>query len=75
MNRPVHEIRRGGIKASIWLNERNGNPVHSVTITRSFKRGETWHETPSYFRSHLAQMLETLSKAEQWIALREPTVR
>ncbi len=73
-NKPAHEIRNGGIKVTIWPNDDQGKTRYSVTMSRSYKVGEEWKQTTSFHKSHLPRLIEVLGKAEQWIALREPTV-
>lgn len=70
----VHEIKVGGIRATIWRNENNGNPIHNVTVSRIYKAGEKFEQTTSFSRSHLPRLYEVILKADHWIALREPTV-
>lgn len=73
-NKPAHEIRNGGIKVTIWHNDDQGKPRFSVNVSRSYKAGEEWKQTTSFNKSHLPRLIEALGHAEQWIALREPTV-
>ncbi len=73
-NKPAHEIRNGGIKVTIWLNDDQGKTRHSLNVSRSYKVGEEWKQTTSFHKSHLPKLIEALDQAAQWIALREPTV-
>jgi len=72
--KPVHEIKVGGIRATIWRNETNGKTIHNVTVSRIYKAGEKFEQTTSFSRSHLPRLYEAILKADHWIALREPTV-
>ena len=72
--KPTHEIRVGGVKATIWLNDGKGKTRYTVSTSRSFKAGDEWKQTSSFHKSDLPKLIEALSQAEQWIALREPTV-
>ena len=75
MNRkPAHEIKIGGVKATIWLKEGNGAARHTVNTSRSFKAGDEWKQTSSFHKSDLPKLIQALTQAQQWIALREPTV-
>lgn len=73
--KPVHEIKVGGIRATIWLNEANGTTIHNVTVSRRYKSGDKFQQTTSFNRSHLPRLYEAILKADHWIALREPTVQ
>ena len=73
-SKPAHEIKVGGVKATIWLNDGNGKTRHTVNTSRSFKAGDVWRQTSSFHKSDLPKLIEALTQAEHWIALREPTV-
>ena len=73
-NKPAHEIKVGGIRATIWLNEANGKSHYSVTVSRIYKAGDKFQQTTSFSRSVLPKLYEAILKADHWIALREPTV-
>ncbi len=73
-SKPAHEIKVGGVKATIWLNDGNGAARHTVNTSRSFKAGEEWRQTHSFHKSDLPKLIDALTQAEQWISLREPTV-
>lgn len=73
-NKPAHEIKVGGIRATIWLNEANGKSHYSVTVSRIYKAGDEFKQTTSFSRSVLPKLYEAILKADHWIGLREPTV-
>lgn len=66
-NKPVHTIRLGNIRATIWQNERESNIRHSVTICRGYKEGETWKDTQSFNRDDLPRVVRCADLAYQWI--------
>ena len=70
--KPVHEIRIGSIKATIWANDANGKVIHNVTFSRSYRAGEDWKKTSSFSRSHLDKLAEAIAEADRWIAEAEP---
>ena len=37
--RPVHEVRLGAIRASIWANETENGTRHNVTFDRTYRDG------------------------------------
>lgn len=69
---PVHTIRVGGVKGSIWKNtiEKNGQKfdVYSTTINRSYKKGEDWNTTDSYRLNDLHAVCTISQLAFQKIA-------
>ena len=42
INKPVHEIRLGSVRAAIWANITQNGVRHSVTISRSYRVGNDW---------------------------------
>jgi hypothetical protein len=44
--KPVHEVRLGRIKATIWANEVNDVIRHNVQVRRIYKDGDDW-KTPT----------------------------
>lgn len=68
--RPVHEIKIGNIKAVVWLNPgKDGKSEHhSVSLSRSFKVGEEWKQSKSFFAADLPKVADVATQAEQWIA-------
>lgn len=71
--KPAHEIRNGGIKATIWPNEGNGKPRHTVSVIRNFKAGEEWRQSTSFHRSDLPKLIAVLTEAETWMTTNEPS--
>ena len=43
-NKPVHTVRHRSIKASIWKNDTSVGPMYNVTIVRSWRDDEGWHD-------------------------------
>lgn len=52
-NVPVQTIRNRRIKAAIWENQSTKGVFYTVTITRSFKQGEQWHDSHSFGHNEL----------------------
>lgn len=65
--RPVHTVRFGAIKAAIWLNDTSVGPIHNVTVTRSYKDGETWKDSGSFGFDDLLPLAKALNYAHSWI--------
>lgn len=64
---PVHEIRCGGVKASIWRNGGEHGDFHAVTFSRSYRDGEAWKTTGSYRFAHLLALAFCVAEAQVWI--------
>jgi hypothetical protein len=66
-NRPVHEIRLGLIKASIWHNLTRAGERYNVTLSRLFRNGDVWKESTHFGRDDLLQAAKVLDLAHTWI--------
>jgi hypothetical protein len=64
---PVHEIRLGAIKATIWANETTAGMRHNVTVTRLYKDGDEWKRTESFGRDDLPVLAKVVDMAHTWI--------
>jgi hypothetical protein len=65
--KPVHEIRRGLIKARIWRRRTRSGMRHSISITRLFRNGDTWKESTRFGRDDLPLAMHVLDLAHSWI--------
>ena len=65
--RPVHEVRLGAIRASIWANETENGIRHNVTFDRTYRDGETWKSTTSFGRDDLLVLAKAADQAHTWI--------
>ena len=64
---PVHEIRLGLIKASIWRNQTKSGERHNVTLARLYKNGDVWKESGHLGRDDLLVAAKALDLAHSWI--------
>ena len=64
---PVHEIRMGAIKATIWENQTQTGIRHNVTVSRFYKDGEEWKQTESFGRDDLPVLAKVVDFAHTWI--------
>ena len=64
---PVHEIRLGLIKASIWRNQTKAGERFNVTLCRLYKNGEVWKESGHFGRDDLLLTAKVLDLAHSWI--------
>jgi hypothetical protein len=68
-NRPVHTIRHGRIKATIWCNQTQKGPMYNVTFSRSYQDDEqNWHDTQSFGVGDLMTVAKASSDAHTWIS-------
>ncbi len=67
MSQPVHIIRYGMIKASIWHNHTKSGPRHSVSIVRLYRNGEVWKESLRFGRDDLPLVAKVSDQAHTWI--------
>lgn len=65
--KPVHEIRLGRVKATIWQNEIEGGTRHNVTVSRIYKDGNEWKQTGSFGRDDLPLVAKVADLAHSWI--------
>jgi len=66
--KPVHEIRLGRIRAAIWANYFDGQGMaFTTTITRSYKDGNVWSNSTSFFRDDLPIVAKIADMAYAWI--------
>lgn len=71
-NRPVHVIRRKGVKASIFINKSGDNEFAKVIIQRIYRDdGGSWKTTTSFGRDDLPLVSLVTERAWEWILDRE----
>ena len=73
--KPLHHIRVGSVRASIWENPSEKGPFLSVTFSRSYKdRSGQWHNGQSYFGRDLDALIDCAQEAKAFIRRhRQPT--
>jgi len=70
--KPVHEIRLGLVRVSIWENKTEYGVRHNVTLERLYpvkldENRRTWKSTSSFGRDDLLQGAKVLDLAHTWI--------
>lgn len=66
--KPLHEIRLGRIKATIWGNETDaGGFRHNVQIRRLYKQGDDWKTSDTFGRDDLPLLAKVADMAHTWI--------
>ena len=67
-NRPVHEIKLGRIRATIWTNRgRDQGTWFNVSISRLYRHGSEWKTTTSFGRDDLPLVSKAAEMAYAWI--------
>jgi hypothetical protein len=64
---PVHEIRRGLVKARIWRKKTKSGIRHSVSVVRLFRNDDAWKESTRFGRDDLPLVRHVLDLAHTWI--------
>jgi hypothetical protein len=73
---PVHTIRCGWLRASIWRHESAKGPFLTATLSRSFRDDEgTWQNFHDYGRRDLLEAAKLLNEAHTWISRQEAKLR
>lgn len=67
-NLPVHTVRHRNIKATIWRNQTENGPMYNVTVARSYKDGEEWHDSHSFGYDDLMNLAKVLYDAHSYIS-------
>ena len=67
-NVPVQTLRSRRIKAAIWKNQTAKGVFFTVTITRSFKKDEQWHDSHSFSQDELLIVAKLMYDAHTAIA-------
>jgi len=66
-NPPVHEIRFGFIKATIWQNHTKNGDRFSISVIRLYRDGDRWKESQRFGRDNLPLVCKVMDMAHSWI--------
>lgn len=67
-NQPVHEIRLGRVKASLWANSFENGCRYNVTVSRLYKDDSNkWRSSDSFGRDDVPLVCKVLDLAHTWI--------
>ena len=67
-SKPVKKFRVGGIVASVWEHKKDDVTSQSVTFQKSYKDGDEWKETNSYFPQDLPKLALVSKKAYEFVS-------
>ena len=66
--KPIHHIRIGAIRASIWEQGTDKVPFLTVTFSRSYKdKGDQWQNGHSYTEHDLEAQMDCALEAKEWM--------
>jgi hypothetical protein len=66
-NAPVHELRLGRIKGTVWLNETEMGVRYNTTFARLYRVDEQWRETQSFGCDDLPLLSKVADLIHTWI--------
>ena len=66
-NGPVHEVRMGRIKGTIWLNEVDNVARYNTTFARLYRVEDQWRESSSFGRDDLPLLAKVADLIHTWI--------
>jgi hypothetical protein len=67
-NAPVFTCRHRALKAAVWKNDGESGSFYNVTLTRSYKDGETWRESGSFGYDDVLIVAELLRTCHGFIS-------
>ena len=67
MSKPIHTVRFGMIKASIWRNQTKSGERHTVSIVRLYRNGDVWKESTRFGRHDLQLVAKVADQVHTWI--------
>ena len=70
-SKPVHTCDSGRVRASVWPNDGGGTSKFKITITRSYRQGDKWTRSRTFFQNELSAVVEVVAKAQRWIGQQE----
>jgi len=73
--KPVHEIRRGAVKALIWENAGENGTFYRFTLARLYKDGEEWKSTASFGAADIPKLSTVLIQVEDWMKEHAPKAK
>ncbi len=74
--RPIIEFKYGLCRASVWENDKEGGGVrYSLSLQRSYKDDQGWHQTQTLNASDIDLMIMALQDAKRWIFAAKRTER
>jgi len=68
LSMPVFSCRHRALKAAVWQNDSANGPFYNVTVSRSYKDGDTWKESSSFGYDDILPIAELLRTCHGFIS-------
>ena len=65
--RPIHEIRLGNVRATIWPNQKDQRTWYAVSVSRRYKQGSEWKDVTNFNHDDLPVLVQAVQMAYSWI--------
>jgi hypothetical protein len=73
-NKPAHEIRINGVRATIWKNDTEKGPRYNTTFARSYLDGKEWKTSDAFGRDDLLVVAHIATECYRWINSQRPAI-
>jgi hypothetical protein len=68
---PTHTARAGTVRACVWESRsETGESRFKITISRLFRRGESWERGHTFYSDQLAGVVQVVGEAQGWVERR-----
>jgi hypothetical protein len=68
-NMPVHVVKIGLVRCSVWLSQTEWGPRHHVTCSRIYKtEGGNWQSTTTFNYKDMLSLAKAIDHAHTWIS-------
>lgn len=68
-NKPVHTIRGGAIRATIWRNAGKNGAFHSVQLARTYRAANGYRDSNRFTAEELLQVAQVATEAHDYLAI------
>lgn len=66
--KPIHEIKLGAVRASVWKNEsETRQPFYSVALGRLYKTGDDWKTSSSFGEKDFPLLVHVIEDVRTWL--------
>lgn len=65
-NKPIHEIRFGSVKATVWANG-GDRSFYDFQLTRLYKDGDQWKTTGTFRYRDIVDLLRCAVALDIWV--------
>ena len=65
--KPIHKVRLGKVKGSVWQNSTDNGVFYNVTFVRFYRDENAWRVADSFGRDDLPALASVANQAWLWI--------